>query len=134
PIHLPGLAQELLARGEPDGQEIGLALNPGKLLVDLGAPLLEGPIPLPEALGADHPVQVEAVGLVHLRPDPGLLSSEGLQEFALVYERPIGLLDEPSLVVLGEEEALELVSEKLLEVVGPDLPPALPAPVLREVR
>jgi hypothetical protein len=109
-------------------------LEAGYLLLELPRPLLKRTVPLPEAIGAQLVIEVEAVGLVHVIPEPPLFADEHVEEVALFPKSPVPVREVSGDLLLGEEEYLELRLEDPLQVVDGNLVAALVADPLRGVR
>ena len=114
-----------------DREEIGLSMEPGDLRRYLPNPFLERPITLPKPLGADGPIEVQPVCLVHLCPEPRFLGLQGLDQSPLFAQGSIGLAQVRFDVLGGKEEAVELLTEYLLEIQERNFRSAFTTHVLR---
>jgi hypothetical protein len=133
-MEILGFIDDLVSGEELDLQEIDLPLGFGYLSLDLFQPVFKGLVVPSKTLFRHLPVEIEPHHPLHFLFDILLLLKESLEKFFLFMDCPVGHLE----VVLdlrgGIKEVLELFMENRLEILDPDLVPALAAGVLRGVR
>jgi len=109
PRQVPGLGEHLVARQVLDLHEVDLGLQLRDAVLELPDALLERLVAAPEALRGDLPDPVQFEQAVHLGGDGLLVLLHGAEQFLLLGDRLLGLVEVVGRPVGREEEALELL-------------------------